>query len=929
MNDLDLLIDLFSALAWADQSLSSEEFSALFHAFSSRLPEQQVFQVIRRLQDSATLGSQVLLDRLVERCEGMSRADRCALILMGYDFAAHDGIDRAEERFLLELAARLGIAEPDLQWILWGIEPQGSAPEIASESIRVVHVGTGPGDSVPLETSADLTLFQVRDKRFLRVRKARTVVRLDERPVPLHVLLEIAPTSRLVCRPYRLEAGDIDQLLESAGQSGSSLGQAVRLESLADSMLSLPDRPMETDQGLPGKGRVAALTVRGLSYRVPSGRDPKILVDNVSFRANRGELIAILGPSGCGKTTLLEMLSGRRCPSSGDILLRIDDRDVPVAGEMSRVGLVPQDEVLLPQLSVRENVDFACRLRNPRMSREERQKRVQEAIATVSLEDRASYRVGSPENRLLSGGQRRRVSLAMELVGSPDVMLLDEPLTGLSSFDARMLADVFLDLARQGKIVLVVVHQPSAEIFHLFHKILVLDVGGKMAFFGKPQEGLQYFRTHGVRFRTPPENQESPLHPDLILETLEQRDAEQCQERHGRSVKRIYPPDYWQAVFQHQFRDAMGEAVLSPCRTGRPVSPSASIRDRLAQFGSLVLRNFLARMRNPFSLVLSLLIAPFLGIILAWVVRSPDPYSLGSNPLLPVFLFMVPIVVFFLGMMGSSTEFVLERRLFLHETPLDIPPLFYLLSKGIVILLWTSVETLLFLGISFGILEIRTGFHWSYLLGLLTAAAGVTLGLAISTVAQNVRMAQTLVVVVLIPQILFGGIIPYAKMNPTIFAGDREKLDAPPIAKPIITQWCFEGLVVTHALTNPAARQRELCNCPSARGPEETRSEDELCGEVDALAKSTENHQLMNDFVNGADDNFQKRYGRTPCHYGTPLDGDPRPFVGNVAYARERWLLGRRWLTPVADSLVLGMLGLSGALLALGGLYRLRRIARR
>ena len=636
---------------------------------------------------------------------------------------------------------------------------------------------------------------------------------------------------RAVLRGDRLTARGVTVRLKAGG------GDAAVTSSIDISALGLID----DDQGermmtsVLRQARGVGLTehIDGLHIRhVTMHIGDQVLVDDVSFDVEQGELVAIIGPSGCGKTTLLEALCGATVPSQGEVLARMGLRAVPLDSVASHVALVPQDEILLPQLTVFENIDLACRLRLPLLPEEDRRRLVDQAVSDVGLGSRRDMRVGSPERRLLSGGQRRRVGMALELTGKPDVLLLDEPLSGLSSQDARNMMVLFRDLARRGRVVVVVVHQPSRQLFDYFDKVLVMDRGGKVAYFGPPKSAIEYFAEHshsGGRQagRSPGEDAQ---YPDIILSTMEQR-----RERRGEDGERerLYPPDYWQALFT--LRNP--EAPWKPPKTPDVPDGRRSLESRARQFGTVLARHALVRIRNRSALALSFFVAPFLGLLLGWVLRfakDDQPYLFGQNENLIHFLFLVPVVTFFLGMTGSCTEFIVERRLLRHERLVGIPSRYYLASKLIVLLLWGAVESALFAAISAWVLWMPGPYGWFYVLAFATNAVGICFGLMVSAFADNIRVAFGFVPLALIPQLLFGGLIPYEKMNRGIYAGQSNRADAPFVGQLMPARWSYEGLAVTFATRNPFAvgGGHELLS--DLRDEERGLAERKRAGELDA-----------------------------------------------------------------------------------------------
>lgn len=228
-----------------------------------------------------------------------------------------------------------------------------------------------------------------------------------------------------------------------------------------------------------------SLCVRDLSVTVDGGS--KTLLDDISFPVGEKSLLAVVGPSGSGKSTLLNALTGLRPADQGTVLY--DGRDLyrEYADLRQRIGLVPQDDILHLQLPVRRALLYAAELRFPGdTARAEREARVDEVIAELGLQARADQPVHT-----LSGGQRKRVSVALELLTKPSLLFLDEPTSGLDPGMDRSVMTMLRGLADDGRTVVVVTH--SVLSLEVCDRLLVMAPGGRMAYYGPPDETLPFF----------------------------------------------------------------------------------------------------------------------------------------------------------------------------------------------------------------------------------------------------------------------------------------------------------------------------------------------------------------------------------------------------------------------------------------------------
>ncbi len=270
--------------------------------------------------------------------------------------------------------------------------------------------------------------------------------------------------------------------------------------------------------------------------------DNNVAIDNVSFKANRGELVGIMGSSGCGKTTLLNMMSGFYKPDKGNI--KADKYDIFKDQNLIReyLSYVPQDDLLYENLTVFENLYYNAKLRYPGKDKDIK-KLVNDVLRDIGLYEKKDVKVGDPLNKVLSGGERKRVNIGLELLSDSDILLLDEPTSGLSSKDSENIIKILRSLAYKGKIIFLVIHQPSSLIYQMLNKILILDRGGKLAYFGEVNGAYKYFETFSDNIQ----NEISQIKsPDFILDTLEQpiRDID------GKALPiRRYSPAFWKEKF--------------------------------------------------------------------------------------------------------------------------------------------------------------------------------------------------------------------------------------------------------------------------------------------------------------------------------------------------------------------------------------------
>jgi ABC-type multidrug transport system ATPase subunit/ABC-type multidrug transport system permease subunit len=540
---------------------------------------------------------------------------------------------------------------------------------------------------------------------------------------------------------------------------------------------------------------------KNLRFAFPDGT---VAVDDVSFEVQRGELTGLLGPSGSGKSTLLNLINGFMSPESGQVL--IDDYDLHVNFQRfrDRMGYVPQDDLLFENLTVFENLYFNARLRYPDGTND-LTALVHSVLRDIGLYEKRNLRVGNPENKVLSGGQRKRLNIGLELLGDYDLLLLDEPTSGLSSKDSERLLRLIRELASRGKMVFVVIHQPSSRLYAMFDKMIVLDRGGRLAFFGRAVEAIDYFQQYSSEATPQLEVKEVEIAPELILDTIEQplRDID------GTPLNiRRYAPAFW----QERYHEAQGryltrkpdevedhnEPPLLPWRQPR------NVRERFAVFQTLLQRNFLHKLRDRSNLLVTFLIPPLLALLVGLILRYQDAeaYTLFNNLHLSTFLFLAVLIAIFLGVTNSVEEIIRDQRILIRERMLDVSRLSYYISKFLTMSTFSLVQTFLFLAVGFLTLGMRELFwaHWAIL--WLTAMCGVGLGLFVSSLpGLSAKGAVNLVPILLIPQIIFGGaLVEYRKMNQQLTVLENSPI--PELCQVMVSRWAFESMVTLQGYHN-------------------------------------------------------------------------------------------------------------------------------
>lgn len=539
--------------------------------------------------------------------------------------------------------------------------------------------------------------------------------------------------------------------------------------------------------------------VKNLNYHFPDGSPA---ITDLSFSASEGMLIGIMGASGTGKTTLLNLLSGLSRPGSGDV--RINGISIYGTGEKLNgvIGYVAQDDLLVEDLTVFENLYFAASLCLAGNTREELTCIVNQTLQTLGLAEKKNHRVGSPMNKVISGGQRKRLNIALELIREPSVLFLDEPTSGLSSRDSENVMDLLHELTLRGKLVITVIHQPSSEIFKGFDKVLVLDTGGRMVFYGNPIESIIHFKTLDAQINR--EVGECPtcgtVNPETVFNILETRVVDEF----GRyTEKRKVSPDEWAEAFSKVTPDTEPQEVTE--------IPYSTLRKPgwLKQLFIFLTRDLKSKLASRQYVLLTILEGPVLGFILSYIIRyiadpSSDVYIFRENENIPIYIFMSIIVALFLGLTISAEEIFRDRKMLRREHFLNLSRSSYLISKIAVLGVISAIQAFLFLAIANPILEIKGLFTEYWLAFFTTAFCANMIGLNISSALNSAITIYIVIPLLMIPMmVLSGAMFSFDKLNRKIGSVDK----VPFIAELMPTRWTYEALMVKQFTGNEYGRR--------------------------------------------------------------------------------------------------------------------------
>lgn len=528
---------------------------------------------------------------------------------------------------------------------------------------------------------------------------------------------------------------------------------------------------------------------RGVDYTFANGRKG---LHGIDLEEESGRLVAIMGASGSGKSTLLNVLNGNLRPSGGEVLVNGENLHHSLSAFKGMMGYVPQDDLLIEELTVYQNLYFNAKLCHKDKSATELGALVDKVLADLGLSDTRALRVGNPLDKTISGGQRKRLNIGLELLRAPEIIFFDEPTSGLSSRDSENIMDLLKELTHRGKLVFVVIHQPSSEIFKLFDSLLVLDTGGYPIYYGNPVEAVVYFKkaseqvNHGQA--TCPEC--GNINPEQIFAIIETRVLD---DDGNPTTKRKVSPQQWHAVYQGREKLPAGDAEVVP---GGGVPSGLKPPGWLRQFGVFWRRDMLAKLGNGQYLAINVLQAPLLALILALFVRYSDNeggYLFGKNDNVPAFFFMSIVVALFTGMTMSAEEIFRDRKILKRENFLNLSRSGYLLSKVGILYGFSALQMASFVLISALILAIPGLYLEYWLLIFSLSCFAVMLGLNVSATFDSAVTIYILIPLLLIPQLILSGtVVRFDALNPS-FASPKK---VPLAADMMASRWAYEGMMV-------------------------------------------------------------------------------------------------------------------------------------
>lgn len=525
------------------------------------------------------------------------------------------------------------------------------------------------------------------------------------------------------------------------------------------------------------------IQAENISVDVATVEGKRTILDAVSFTVYPTEFVGLLGPSGAGKTTLLMSLIGYTRPTKGRTLVNGDDLSKNYDRYRGAVGYVPQEDIIHRELTVYEALYYTAKLRLPPDTTDvEIDRRIMQVLSDLEIDDTRDIRIGTPERKGISGGQRKRVNLALELLTEPSLLCLDEPTSGLASEDALNVMRLLRRLADGGRTILLTIHQPSLQAYRLLDNCLYLADGEEVYYGPAYPDSMLYFH---------PDVKPNTAQADRVL-----ADPGSCMRQIMEAKRAGEPMETFAARYrQSRYHEEYVDERRKNRGAVRVTKPSERKRPRFSirQFLTLCRRYFNIRMKDRVGMFVLLVQAPVIALLLDLVFVSESGGMMSRVTHTPYALFLLVVSAIWFGCSNAAREIVAEQAIYRRERMVNLSISAYVLSKFTVLGLLCLVQCVILLAGTYFVLD----FHGNPALHLgtlwLSSLVGVGMGLLLSSVVRTSEAAMATVPILLIPQIILGGaIMPIDRMNePTSIASHV-----------VASRWAFEAVLQTEHLAD-------------------------------------------------------------------------------------------------------------------------------
>lgn len=515
----------------------------------------------------------------------------------------------------------------------------------------------------------------------------------------------------------------------------------------------------------------------------------KILLHKTSIDLCSGEMIAVLGKSGSGKTSFLRSVSGIEKEALGEVYLNRNQSD----NNNIVKSFVPQNDNFIPLFSVEEHLRHRCSFLQ--FSKDLSKTKIDNVLSKTGLiEERNKIVCRSDKtNYQLSGGQQKRLGIAMELLNEPDVLFLDEPSSGLSSEDSYKIVSLLRSIANQNKIIVASIHQPDFDIFMMFDKILIIDEGGYPIYFGPPTKAVDYFRTMLDKVD---KNSliETKYNPAVLLRMIEEVQFDE--DGNATGERKILPSEYYRHFIIINKLDLKGEKIKER-KTFK--------QNHWLSFVNHLKFSIRIDIKQKMRLILLLLVPLLSGIVFSILLRySPtDNYIYFYNPNVPVWILVLLTTAIFTGLVNSGHEFIFLRHFHQHENRIINKSYSYLFSAVFKYFVLALFQAVFLVFPSVLILENTFHFFTLFIVSFLLICWGSLISLILSGLCKQISTVYLVIPLIIIPQMIFSGaMINFGDFNKVINAKGR----VPILADFVPMRWATEAVITDFYSDNPYYR---------------------------------------------------------------------------------------------------------------------------
>ena len=557
------------------------------------------------------------------------------------------------------------------------------------------------------------------------------------------------------------------------------------------------------------------IEAKEIVVHAPNG---KRLLDPVSLTIFPYEMVALMGPAGAGKTTLLKALNGYTRPVEGTVLFRGQSLYDYYDLYRHMMGYVPQDDIVHPQLTVRQALYFSAKLRTD-LNDAEIDARTEKVLADLGIPDKIDTVIGSPERKTLSGGQRKRVNIALELITDTPVLFLDEPTSGLSSYDAESVVALLKSLSKTGKTILTTIHQPSLKVYKQFDDLVMVsrDKGnnpGAMVYFGPAYpDSIQFFNPPATD--TAPGSLRQDLNPEMLFSGMNAVDEGDRTE----TWRQFYEVSHYRQEF------VTNRSGKQPASGNRTSGEKPRRQFGFSQWAALVKRNVIVKLQDRAQTAILLLQAPLFAVLVVLVnypLRADHFEELAEK--LPVVHFLMVVAAIWFGCNDAARDIVGEWTIYKRERMVTLKIIPYIFSKLAVLMALSILQCGSMLGIVYLVCGLHGNLFYDFVVLLVASMIGAGLGLCISALSKTNESAIALLPVVLLPIIALGG-----GMRPIYLMPKAGRV----ISYAIPSRWSFEANLLDEVAAKDWGAKKPQPDLSCASAPDTARAGNPPPGAID------------------------------------------------------------------------------------------------